>query len=63
VLKTAEVLRDHGKSVLMVEQNVKKALLASDRACVLDLGRIKLTDRAANLLDDPRVASLYMGRR
>lgn len=62
VFDTAKLLRDRGKGVLMVEQNVRKALLASDRACVLELGIIRLEDRSAVLLDDPRVAQLYMGR-
>lgn len=50
-----------GKAILMVEQNVKKALAASDRGCVLELGRIRLQDRAQALIDDERVARLYMG--
>jgi branched-chain amino acid transport system ATP-binding protein len=54
-------LAEAGKAILMVEQNVKKALGASDRACVLELGRISLEDRARALLDDQRVARLYMG--
>jgi len=54
-------LAEAGKAILMVEQNVKKALTASDRACVLELGRISLQDRAQALLADQRVARLYMG--
>jgi ABC-type branched-subunit amino acid transport system ATPase component len=54
-------LAEAGKAILMVEQNVKKALAASDRAYVLELGRITLQDRALTLLDDHRVARLYMG--
>ena len=45
----------------MVEQNVKKALAASDRACVLEFGRIRFQDHAATLMGDERVARLYMG--
>ena len=52
-----------GKAILMVEQNVKKALAASDRACVLALGRIQVQDRAQALIGDERVARLYMGVR
>ena len=37
------------------------ARAASDRACVLELGRITLQDRALALLGDQRVARLYMG--
>ena len=54
-------LAEGGKAILMVEQNVKKALAASDRACVLELGRIRLQDRASTLIGDERVARLYMG--
>jgi branched-chain amino acid transport system ATP-binding protein len=54
-------LADAGKAILMVEQNVRKALQASDRACVLELGRIRLQDRAEALLGDARVVRLYMG--
>ncbi len=54
-------LAESGKAILMVEQNVKKALAASDRACVLELGRIRLQDRAQALIGDERVARLYMG--
>jgi branched-chain amino acid transport system ATP-binding protein len=54
-------LAESGKAILMVEQNVKKALNASDRACVLELGRIRLQDRAQVLIGDERVARLYMG--
>ena len=54
-------LAEGGKAILMVEQNVKKALSVSDRACVLELGRIHLADRANTLIGDERVARLYMG--
>jgi branched-chain amino acid transport system ATP-binding protein len=54
-------LAEAGKAILMVEQNVRKALHASDRACVLELGRIRLLDRAQALIGDERVARLYMG--
>jgi branched-chain amino acid transport system ATP-binding protein len=54
-------MADAGTAILMVEQNVKKALAASDRACVLELGRVSLQDRAQTLIGDERVARLYMG--
>ena len=63
VFATARKLAERGAAVLMVEQNVKKALQASDRGYVLELGRVQITDRAAALIDDARVGSLYMGRR
>jgi branched-chain amino acid transport system ATP-binding protein len=56
-------LADSGKAVLMVEQNVKKALAASDRAFLLELGSVRLQDRAQTLIGNERVARLYMGVR
>jgi branched-chain amino acid transport system ATP-binding protein len=63
VFETVRLLRSEGKAVLMVEQNVNKALAASDRAYVMELGEIRLEDQAQRLIGDPRVARLYMGRR
>ncbi len=63
VFDTVRLLRDQGKAVLMVEQNVRKALSASDRGAVMELGSLRLIDQARHLIDDERVARLYMGRR
>jgi len=61
VFEAVRTLREHGKSVLVVEQNVRKALETADRGYVLELGRIALEDRAAALIGDARVTRLYMG--
>ena len=63
VFDTIGILKKQGKAILMVEQNVRKALAASDRAYVMELGEIRLEDAAPALIGDPRVARLYMGRR
>jgi branched-chain amino acid transport system ATP-binding protein len=42
VFAVVRQLAQSGKAILMVEQNVKKALATSDRGCVLELGRIRL---------------------
>jgi len=63
VFATVQLLRDQGKAVLMVEQNVKKALSVSDRACVMELGAVRIQDQAYRLLQDERVARLYLGQR
>ncbi|HKQ28926.1 MAG TPA: ABC transporter ATP-binding protein [Burkholderiales bacterium] len=63
VFDTVRLLRSRGKAVLMVEQNVKKALAASDRGYVMTLGEIKLEDQARRLIGDPRVEQLYMGQK
>ena len=63
VFHNVQLLRAQGKAVLMVEQNVKKALGISDRGCVMELGTMHIQDQAARLMDDERVARLYLGKR
>lgn len=48
-------------SVLLVEQNARKALMVADRGYVLDDGRNRLEGTGTELLDDPNVAKLYLG--
>jgi len=50
-----------GITVLMVEQNAKSGLSISDRGYVLELGRERLEGPAGQLLNDPKVAHLYLG--
>ena len=50
-----------GVSILMVEQNAKPALARSHRGYVLDLGRNAYEGSGQTLLDDPKVAELYLG--
>lgn len=53
--------REHGLSVLLVEQNAKLALGASDRGYVIEHGEITTRGPAADLLDDPEVRRAYLG--
>ena len=50
-----------GVSILMVEQNARPALAMSHRGYVLDLGRNAYEGSGQSLLDDPKVAQLYLG--
>ncbi len=54
-------LRDRGQTVLLVEQNARSALKLSDRAYVLETGRVVLDGPASELLEDPRVQAAYLG--
>ena len=56
-------LRDQGITMLLVEQNVRRTLALSDRACVLESGRIALQGSAAELMSDDRLVSSYLGIR
>ncbi|WP_144875908.1 ABC transporter ATP-binding protein [Microbacterium sp. 1.5R] len=53
--------RDHGLSVLLVEQNARLALASSDRGYVLETGRIVAEGPAATLGDEPEVRKAYLG--
>ncbi|MCW2928741.1 MAG: transporter ATP-binding protein [Thermoleophilia bacterium] len=55
-------VRDEAKvSVLLVEQNARRALAISDRGYVLDQGMTAYDGTGAALLDDPKVGELYLG--
>ena len=61
VFSLARRLAAAGVTVLMVEQNVHGALMASDRAIVLELGRKFLEGAASDIMHDPRVRKAYLG--
>ena len=50
-----------GKTILLVEQNAKMALSISDRAYVLETGRISMSGAASDLLNDEKVKKAYLG--
>ena len=52
---------ESGTTVLLVEQNAKKALSIADRAYVLETGRITLEGKASDLLHDEYVQKAYLG--
>src|SRR5664279_1890443 len=52
---------DAGTTVLMVEQNVRTALKYSNRALVLEMGRLALDRPASELLHDPDLNRLFLG--
>jgi branched-chain amino acid transport system ATP-binding protein len=54
-------LRSRGMSILMVEQNAKRALEASDFGVVIELGRTRMSGEARAILADPKVGQLFLG--
>jgi branched-chain amino acid transport system ATP-binding protein len=61
VFETIAAERERGTSILLVEQNARKALALADRAYVLERGRIVLSGTGAELLAHRDVAAAYLG--
>ena len=62
--KIFEVVADihrQGVTVVLVEQNARRALQLASRAYVMESGRITLSGAASDLLDDPLVRQAYLG--
>ena len=62
VFEIVKEINSKGVAILLVEQNAKRALNFSDRGYVLDQGRNAYQGKGQELLDDPRVVDLYLGK-
>ena len=62
VFTSIKEINESGVSILLVEQNAKRALGFSDRGYVLDQGRNAYQGSGQELLNDPRVIDLYLGK-
>ena len=61
IFKIIQQVSAAGTTVLLVEQNAKKALAIADRAYVLETGSITLEGKADDLLHDESVQKAYLG--
>mgnify|MGYP001602207559 FL=1 len=61
VFEVIQSIRTEGTTVVIVEQNVKRALEIAERAIVLDLGRKRFEGSGRDVLADPALAALYLG--
>jgi branched-chain amino acid transport system ATP-binding protein len=62
--KIFEVVRDvsaQGVTIVLVEQNARRALQIADRGYVMDSGEITMTGVGKEMLDDPKVRAAYLG--
>ena len=62
IFRVMAELREHGTTILLVEQNARAALRIADRAYVLETGKVALEGMAEELLADERVQSAYLGK-
>ena len=61
IYETVEEINKQGTTILLVEQNANFALGVSNRAYVLEVGTITLTDDSEKLRENPEVQRAYLG--
>ena len=61
IFHSIKTLHQNGITVLLVEQNAKMALAVSDRAYVLETGRISMSGKASELLANDNIKKAYLG--
>ncbi|EKE69536.1 MULTISPECIES: ABC transporter ATP-binding protein [Oceanibaculum] len=61
VFELVQRIREEGYTVLIVEQNIQQVLRVVDRAYLLEVGRIKLSGKAQDLLASEEIRKAYIG--
>ena len=61
IISIIEKLRKEGSTILLVEQNARAALKISDRAYVLETGKIRVQGKASELMKNEAVKKAYLG--
>jgi ABC-type branched-subunit amino acid transport system ATPase component len=61
VFENVLLMRDAGKTILLVEQNVRFGLRLATEGIVMESGRVLMTGRADDVLHNPQMADLYFG--
>jgi ABC-type branched-subunit amino acid transport system ATPase component len=61
VFENVLLMRDAGKTILLVEQNVRFGLRLATDGIVMESGRVLMTGRADEVLNNPQMADLYFG--
>ena len=61
VAESVKVMTDAGKTILLVEQNVRFGLRMASQGIVMESGRVMLTGAATDVLNNPEMAALYFG--
>lgn len=62
VFELVQTLRGEGRTVLLVEQNVRQTLQIADRVYILELGQVKASGVPADLAASLNIADLYFGQ-
>jgi branched-chain amino acid transport system ATP-binding protein len=54
-------MRNDGITILLIEQNAKLALKVSDRAYVIENGKIEMSGNSKEIAEDPKIKAVYLG--
>jgi branched-chain amino acid transport system ATP-binding protein len=63
IFRLIATLNEQGSTILLVEQNARKALAVADHAYVLEGGHITRSGPATALRNDPGIVAAYLGHR
>ncbi|MGD9233463.1 MAG: ABC transporter ATP-binding protein [Desulfobacterales bacterium] len=61
IISIIETLRNEGTTILLVEQNARAALKISDRAYVLETGKVRVHGKSSELIENEAVKKAYLG--
>ena len=61
IFRIIQEINNSGVNVLLIEQNAKAALQISDYAYVMETGKITLSGKGLDLLENPQVQKAYLG--
>ncbi len=61
VFDTIRLMHDTGRTILLVEQNVRTGLGISTRGVVMESGQVRLEGTHQEILDNPQISHLYLG--
>src|SRR5712691_11163047 len=61
VIETVKVMQSSGRTIVLVEQNVRSGLSLSTRGVVMESGRVRLEGTQTEILNNPEIGHLYLG--
>ncbi len=61
VFDTITLMRDTGRTILLVEQNVRRGLAIATQGVVMESGKVRLEGTNQEILDNPEIGHLYLG--
>ncbi|HEY0755158.1 MAG TPA: ABC transporter ATP-binding protein [Ktedonobacteraceae bacterium] len=61
VIDTIQVMKNSGRTILLIEQNARTGLSIADQGVVLESGRVRLSGTHTEVLNNPEIGHLYLG--